>query len=74
METEKLLLACTAAIILGLLTVGYWIDVRAPIVPSCAQEDVLIGFGEYENGRWSSYECYPPPGDCSPAPGFHARV
>lgn len=27
--------------------------------PICAEDAVLIGTGEFENGRWQSFECGP---------------
>ena len=29
------------------------------VIPPCAEDVVLIGTGDFVNGRWSSYECGP---------------
>lgn len=30
-----------------------------PIVPRCEEDAVLIGVGDFDNGRWSAHECGP---------------
>lgn len=30
-----------------------------PIIPRCPEDATIIGFGEYEDGRWDHYSCGP---------------
>jgi hypothetical protein len=32
---------------------------RAEAIPTCAEDVVIIGIGDYEAGRWSAYVCGP---------------
>jgi hypothetical protein len=32
---------------------------RAPIIPQCPEDSVLVGTGAFDNGRWSAYVCGP---------------
>ena len=29
------------------------------VVPACQEDSVLVGAGQFENGRWDWYECGP---------------
>lgn len=44
----------------GGLTLGIWTD-RAlnPLPPVCPEDEVLIGVGNYSEGRWDLYACGP---------------
>lgn len=30
-----------------------------PTLPQCQEDVVIVGVGDFENGRWSDYECGP---------------
>lgn len=30
-----------------------------PAIPQCEEDAVIIGDGDFENGRWERYECGP---------------
>ena len=38
---------------------GWQIEKTHRIVPACQEDSVLIGAGQFENGRWDYYECGP---------------
>ena len=40
-----------AGVLLGIM--GY----HFIVIPPCAEDVVLIGTGDFVNGRWSSYQC-----------------
>jgi len=37
-------------------------------IPECAEDAVIVGFGDFEGGRWSRYACGPALDDFIPAP------
>lgn len=42
-----------------LFLVLYVIPALIYTLPQCAEDVVLVGVGDFENGRWSSYVCGP---------------
>ena len=42
-------------------------------VPQCVEDAVLIGKGDFENGRWTGYECGPAVDDYQ-QPGIWVRL
>ena len=40
------------------LCVVAWLVVSTSL-PRCEEDQVLVGRGDFENGRWSAYECGP---------------
>lgn len=46
-----------ALVIFGVGLIGIADNVRP--VPRCAEDEVLVGVGEYEGGRWQTYQCGP---------------
>lgn len=30
---------------------------HVPTVPSCQEDEVVVGVGDFDNGYWSGYEC-----------------
>jgi hypothetical protein len=53
MRATLAMLALFAAIQLGAHVA------RAEAIPTCAEDVVIIGIGDYEAGRWSAYVCGP---------------
>lgn len=41
----------------------------AATLPQCEEDAVLIGTGDFDNGRWSAYMCGPAVDDFVPAGG-----
>lgn len=42
-----------------LLSIGSCCSADTSSVSACAEDVVLIGVGDFENGRWSHYQCGP---------------
>lgn len=42
------------AIVIALLN-----TMEPPRVPSCQEDEILVGTGEFHNGYWTHYECGP---------------
>lgn len=51
-------LVCMLAIVIfGVGLIGIADNVRP--VPRCPEDAVLVGLGEFEGGRWTTYRCGP---------------
>ena len=35
------------------------------VIPQCQEDAVLVGVGDFENGRWTRYVCGPALDDCT---------
>ena len=35
-------------------------------IPACQEDAVLVGTGDFENGRWTAYDCGPARDDLLP--------
>ena len=33
---------------------------RSPAIPKCAEDDIIVGTGNYSNGQWEGYTCSHP--------------
>lgn len=53
MKTDRLLLAIAVICFM----IGVLLAFR--IVPRCQEDVVLVGTGDFERGRWTSYACGP---------------
>ena len=51
----------SAILILVLVVLGFVAFDLTPIrmTPSCWEDSVLVGVGDFENGRWTEYRCGP---------------
>lgn len=34
-------------------------DIESPDLPRCTEDAVLVGIGDFDNGRWTEYTCGP---------------
>jgi hypothetical protein len=48
--------AIAAWILLVILAATLFIQ---PLLPRCEEDQVLVGYGDFEHGRWSAYACGP---------------
>lgn len=52
-----------AAIIMGaalFVTLGFAWNVKpATVMPQCREDAVVVGVGDFDDGRWSEYVCGP---------------
>ena len=49
---------CWTQIILICIILGLsLLLLTAPLFPKCQEDQVLVGVGEFEDGRWSGYDC-----------------
>ncbi len=55
---EYTMLAILALTIVALL-VSPLFSIRLRIVPKCQEDVVLVGYGGFERGVWTRYECGP---------------
>lgn len=62
------------AVILGLgmlavvtsVAVNAYFTLQSRPVPQCQEDHVLLGTGDFDEGRWTSYECGPAADDFAP--------
>ena len=51
-------LVIALAIMLVAVSIALYID-HIITLPQCQEDVVLVGVGDFEHGRWTSYECGP---------------
>jgi hypothetical protein len=58
-ERFDFLLALTLLLALAAMTAA-GVSLRSiPQIPACMEDAVVIGFGDFDHGRWSEYTCGP---------------
>jgi hypothetical protein len=60
--SDKSLLAAWAVVLTMLavvITLSYTTNHPSRVVPQCAEDQVLVGTGDFEDGRWQAYWCGP---------------
>ena len=48
--------------------VGLYVGILITNPPRCQEDAVLVGVGDFNRGRWTSYECGPAVDDFAPTP------
>ena len=57
-RAEKITKALLIALVL--LTLILQANLRSrPTIPTCQEDVVLVGVGDFEHGQWTAYECGP---------------
>lgn len=52
-------IAIVAILILGVAICGVYANGQNHYIPKCAEDVVLVGTGDYQDGRWDSLTCGP---------------
>ena len=60
MQHERLSGISFALIVVLAILVGYLYAAKCGnTIPRCAEDVVLVGIGQFDNGRWTNYVCGP---------------
>ncbi len=52
-------------LIMAILAIGATVGVFY-VIPQCQEDQVLLGTGDFQRGRWTRYECGPAADDFAP--------